>query len=89
MLLLAHVYALMIGRITTKRVSGRSGRLIEWCCTSSSRIGVPVATVRNWEQLRTRMGRAVRSLLRVIGREPDAVMRAQAEWRALGRPAST
>ncbi len=42
-------------------------------------IGVPVATVRNWEQSRTNMDPAVRSLLRVVEREPDAVLRALAE----------
>ena len=42
-------------------------------------IGVPVATVRNWEQLRTAMDPAVRSLLRVLEREPDAVLRALAD----------
>ena len=36
-------------------------------------IGVPVATVRNWEQSRTSMDPAVRSLLRVVEREPDEV----------------
>ena len=41
-------------------------------------IGVPVATVRNWEQARTGMDPAVRSLLRVVEREPDAVLRALA-----------
>jgi putative transcriptional regulator len=39
-------------------------------------IGVPVATVRNWEQSRTVMDPAVRSLLRVLEREPDAALRA-------------
>ena len=39
-------------------------------------IGVPVATVRNWEQHRTTMDPAVRSLLRVVEHEPDAVRRA-------------
>lgn len=38
-------------------------------------IGVPVATVRNWEQSRTRMDPAVRSLMRVLEREPDLVLR--------------
>src|SRR5947209_7086816 len=33
-------------------------------------IGVPVATVRNWEQSRTSMDPAVRSLLLVVEREP-------------------
>jgi putative transcriptional regulator len=41
-------------------------------------IGVPVATVRNWEQSRTSMDQAVRSLLRVVEREPDAALRALA-----------
>ncbi len=42
-------------------------------------IGVPVATVRNWEQSRTSMDPAVRSLLRVVEREPDAALRALAK----------
>lgn len=42
-------------------------------------INVPVATVRNWEQSRTSMDPAVRSLLRVVEREPDAALRALAE----------
>ena len=42
-------------------------------------IGVPVATVRNWEQFRTGMDPAVLSLLRVVQREPDAALRALAE----------
>lgn len=42
-------------------------------------IGVPVATVRNWEQSRTTMDPAVRSLLRVVEREPDAALRALAK----------
>ena len=42
-------------------------------------IGVPVATVRNWEQSRTSMDPAVRSLLRVVEREPEAALRALAE----------
>ena len=41
-------------------------------------IGVPVATVRNWEQSRTSMDPAVRSLLRVVERESDAALRALA-----------
>ena len=41
-------------------------------------IGVPVATVRNWEQSRTSMDPAVRSLLLVVEREPDAALRALA-----------
>ena len=41
-------------------------------------IGVPVATIRHWEQSRTNMDPAVRSLLRVVEREPDAALRALA-----------
>lgn len=41
-------------------------------------IGVPVATVRNWEQSRTGMDPAVQSLLRIVEREPEAAMRALA-----------
>ena len=41
-------------------------------------IGVPLATVRNWEQSRTSMDPAVQSLLRVVEREPDAALRALA-----------
>ena len=41
-------------------------------------IGVPVATVRNWEQSRTSMDPAVQSLLRVVECEPDAALRALA-----------
>jgi putative transcriptional regulator len=42
-------------------------------------IGVPMATVRNWEQSRTSMDPAVRSLLLVVEREPVAALRALAE----------
>jgi putative transcriptional regulator len=41
-------------------------------------IGVPVATVRDWEQSRTSMDQAVRSLLRDVEREPGAVPQALA-----------
>jgi putative transcriptional regulator len=41
-------------------------------------IGVPLATVRNWEQSRTGMDPAIRSLLRVVEREPNAALRALA-----------
>ena len=41
-------------------------------------IGVPVATVRTWEQSRTGLDPAVKSLLRVLEREPDAALRALA-----------
>ncbi|TLU71616.1 hypothetical protein FE263_16860 [Lichenicoccus roseus] len=39
---------------------------------------VPVATWRNWEQSRVRLDPAVKTLLRVVLREPDAVRRALA-----------
>ena len=42
-------------------------------------ISVPVATIRNWEQSRTAMDPAVRSLLRVVEREPEAALRALAD----------
>ena len=42
-------------------------------------IGVPVATMRNWEQSRTGMDPAVRSLLRVVQREPEIALRALAD----------
>nr|WP_294550933.1 helix-turn-helix domain-containing protein [uncultured Rhodopila sp.] len=43
-------------------------------------IGVPVATVRNWEQSRTGMDPAVRSLRRMVERErePEVALRALA-----------
>jgi putative transcriptional regulator len=39
-------------------------------------LSVPVATLRNWEQDRFVMEPAARTLLRVIDREPEAVLRA-------------
>lgn len=39
-------------------------------------LGVPVATLRNWEQGRFMLEPAVRALLRVIYREPEAALRA-------------
>jgi len=39
-------------------------------------ISVPVATWRNWEQGRVSLEPAVRTLLRILWREPDAVRRA-------------
>lgn len=39
-------------------------------------VGVPVATWRNWEQGRVTLDPAVRTLLRVLWREPEAVRRA-------------
>jgi putative transcriptional regulator len=41
-------------------------------------LGIPVATLRNWEQDRVVMDPAARSLLKVIDREPEAVLRALA-----------
>lgn len=41
-------------------------------------IDVPVATVRNWEQRRTGIAPAARTLLRILEREPDAALRALA-----------
>ena len=37
-------------------------------------LGVPVATVRNWEQHRTRPDPAARSLLIILSREPEAAL---------------
>jgi len=39
-------------------------------------IGVPVATLRNWEQARVEPDPAARALLRILDREPDAALRA-------------
>ena len=39
-------------------------------------IGVPVATIRNWEQKRTGIAPSARTLLRILEREPDAALRA-------------
>ncbi len=41
-------------------------------------IGVPLATLRNWEQGRTAPDPAARALLRVLEREPEAALRALA-----------
>ncbi len=46
--------------------------------TFAATIGVPVATVRNWEQRRTGIASSARTLLRVMEREPAAVLRALA-----------
>ncbi|HEY4170754.1 MAG TPA: helix-turn-helix domain-containing protein [Reyranella sp.] len=42
----------------------------------SRRFGLDLATVRNWEQKRSRPDTAARVLLRTIEKEPDAVTRA-------------
>lgn len=39
-------------------------------------IGVPVATLRNWEQGRVVPEPAARALLRILDREPEAALRA-------------
>ena len=39
-------------------------------------IGVPVATLRNWEQARVAPDPAARALLRILDREPEAALRA-------------
>jgi putative transcriptional regulator len=39
-------------------------------------IGVPVATLRNWEQQRTAIAPAARTLFRILEREPEAALRA-------------
>ena len=41
----------------------------------ASRLGVPLETIRNWEQGRRRPRGPARVLLNVIAREPEAVMR--------------
>ncbi len=46
--------------------------------TFATTIGVPVATVRNWEQRRTGIAPSARTLLRIMEREPAAVLRALA-----------
>jgi putative transcriptional regulator len=42
-------------------------------------IGVPVATIRNWEQRRTGIAPTARTLLRILEREPEAALRALAD----------
>ena len=39
-------------------------------------LGIPVATLRNWEQNRFTVEPAARTLLRLIDREPEAALRA-------------
>ncbi len=39
-------------------------------------IGVPVATLRNWEQGRVAPDPAARALLRILDREPEVALRA-------------
>ncbi len=39
-------------------------------------LGVPVATLRNWEQGRTQPDPAAVALLRIVEREPEAAFRA-------------
>lgn len=42
----------------------------------ASLLGVPVATLRNWEQNRFVMEPAAQTLLKLIDREPEAALRA-------------
>ena len=39
-------------------------------------LGVPVATLRNWEQNRVAMEPATIALMRILAREPEAALRA-------------
>ena len=45
-------------------------------------LGIPVATLRNWEQNRVAMEPATMALMRILAREPEAALR------ALGRRAA-
>jgi putative transcriptional regulator len=45
-------------------------------------IGVPMATLRNWEQARVDPDPAARALLRILDREPEAALRALSKSRA-------
>ena len=45
-------------------------------------LGIPVATLRNWEQNRVAMESATMALMRILAREPEAALR------ALGRRAA-
>ena len=40
---------------------------------------IPVATLRNWEQNRVSLDPAVRSLLRIVARDPERALRALAD----------
>jgi putative transcriptional regulator len=42
----------------------------------ASLLGIPVATLRNWEQNRFAMEPAAQTLLKLIDREPEAALRA-------------
>ena len=43
---------------------------------SAAAIGIPLATLRNWEQARVEPDPAARALLRILDREPEAALRA-------------
>lgn len=45
-------------------------------------LGVPVATLRNWEQNRFLMEPAAQTLLKLVDREPEAALRALRDPRA-------
>jgi putative transcriptional regulator len=50
-------------------------------------LGVPVATLRNWEQGRTQPDPAALALLRIVEREPEAAFRALGvAYRATAEP---
>lgn len=44
----------------------------------ASRLRIPLATVRDWEQGRREPDAAARTLLRIVDKEPEAVLRALA-----------
>lgn len=46
-------------------------------------LGIPVATLRNWEQNRFLMEPAAQTLLKLVDREPEAAMRALRDPRAV------
>ncbi len=48
----------------------------------ASLLGIPVATLRNWEQNRFAMEPAAQTLLRVMDSEPEAALRALRDPRA-------
>ena len=45
-------------------------------------LGIPVATLRNWEQNRFLMEPAAQTLLKLVDREPEAALRALRDPRA-------
>jgi putative transcriptional regulator len=45
-------------------------------------LGIPVATLRNWEQGRNAIDPAARSLLLLVARDPEGTLKALAEMRS-------